>query len=556
MTKVIISRLVALLATIFAGVGIYYFCLPAWNLRSVGLYLFFTVMSLIAMLFLALAETFNDNVIISVGDKKNFHFYTVIKFFGVLASIFAIVIIVGELSSAQLFRAASYQSLIEIEEGDFENEIASNNIDEIAVVDVDTAKRLGDRTIASLENPSWYEVDNEYNLILYHDKQYRLSPLNYGGIFKYFKASSIGIPGYVLVDAISQEATLVTLEDNIMYSPSALFGHDLKRHLRSQYPTYIFGSSFFEIDENGKPYWVTSVKNITIGLFGGGKEESFIVTDAYSGKSQEYTVDSLPEFIDHAFDVDYLMQMTYYNLEYIDGFLNHLTSKTGVNRTSYCYRNTDPENYFAGYNTTISSDGIVFYTGVTPANAAESINGFILASPRTGVVKYYPCSGAEESSAQSAVESLVQNYGYQATFPTVINIEGIPTYFMTLKDNSGLIQRYAFSNIANYSISVQAPTLDEALAQYLERIGSSSEIVSEDETVEFSSISGEISSLYTAQIDGYTYFYFTLVGDNNLYMSSIENSNRQVLLTVGSNVNIEYTNSSESGVFLVRKIDF
>src|SRR5699024_2235196 len=73
----------------------------------------------------------------------------------VFAGIVLLAIIIGVITSAQLFHASRYQSLIEIEEGNFTEEIASNNIDEIAVVDVATAERLGDRTLANLSNPSW-----------------------------------------------------------------------------------------------------------------------------------------------------------------------------------------------------------------------------------------------------------------------------------------------------------------------------------------------------------------------------------------------------------------
>lgn len=541
-----ISRIIAFIATIVVGLVVNYFFLPAWSFNSGGFYAYLLFMALVAICFFGIVDRLAESYIPTIICV-------------IITGIVLLTLIIGWFTSCKLFHAMRYQSLIEIEEGNFTEEVSSNNISEIAVVDVATAQRLGDRTIASLENPSWYEVDDEYNLILYNGKQYRLSPINYGGFFKYNKAKAAGIPGYVLVDAITQEATLVTLENPIKYSPSAYFSYDLTRHLRNQYANYVFGKSFFEIDEEGNPYWITSVKETNIGLFGGKTENSFIITDACTGESTEYSVDDLPEWVDHAFDLEYLMDMIYYNYEYINGFFNF--SKTGVNRTSYYYSDSS----FAGYNTTISSDGIVFYTGVTPANAAESINGFILVSPRTGIVKYYSCFGAEESSAQAAAEGLVQNLGYIATFPTVVNIDGAPTYFMTLKDGAGLIQRYAFCNVENYSIVVQDSTLEGALNSYRVRIGTldasaidtSKDSIptesNEEIEVETISTSGEITSLYTAEIDGYTYYLFTL-NDTNLYMSSIENNYRQVLLQVGTNVNIEYVNESE--IMLVKSIDF
>ena len=527
-----IRRILTVVMSILLGVVVYYFYLPALNLRSLeGLYFIWFIITLILVITFPNIPTNNSILIRIVAIVGGF----------LLILLLAVV-------SGPLIQTSAYQSLIDIEEGDFKNEVASNNIDEIAVVDVATAQRLGDRTIASLKNSSWYDVDDEYNLILYKGKQYRISPLTYGGFFKYLSASSSGIPGYVLVDAITQEATLVQTEKPIYYSPSASFFNKLSRHLRIQYPFYVLGKSFFEIDEDGNPYWVTSVKNPKVGFCGGFTKDSFIITDATTGESQEVSTDELPSWIDHAFDLAYLMKLVNYNYEYIHGYFNF--SKTDVNQTTYESRD---EN-FDGYNTTISSDGIVFYSGVTPANASNSITGFVFANPRTGKVKFYPATGANESSAQTAAQGLVQDLKYTATFPIIVNIDGNPTYFMTLKDQSGLIQRYAFSNVENYSITVQAFTLEEALDSYRKEMGGST--ASESDTNEVSSTTGQITNIYTAEIDGYTYFYFTLASDNNLYMSSIENSNRQVLLQVGTNVTIKFTPSSESGVCLVQEISF
>lgn len=542
-----IRRIIALAITIIAGIALNYLMLPAWSLRSSELYTYLFLLAIVAGICFFFSE--GDSML----DCNPFISIAII-------GIPLIILIIGALTGSKMFNAKKYQSLVEIKEGDFSKEVVNTNIENLSVVDVATAIKLGDRTLSNLDNPSWYEVDNEYNLILYNGTQYRISPINYGGLFKYWKASSSGIPGYILVNSVTQEAKLIKLENPIMYSPSAYFDKDLSRHLRKQYPSYQFGKSFFEIDDYGNPYWITSVTTANIGIWGGRTENSFIITDAVTGESSEYKVDDLPNWVDHAFDLDYLMDVIKYNFEFIHGYFNF--SKTDVKRTSYFYRDDE----FAGYNTTISSDGIVFYTGVTPANASESIIGFIYASPKTGEVKFYSCTGAEESSAQAAAQGLVQNLGYVATFPTIVNIEGLPTYFMILKDNAGLIQRYAFSNVENYSLTVQAPTVKEALALYLQETGLSNELIENnsstevvDNTIDESKIkstTGTITFIVTAEVDGNTNFYFMLDGDTNLYVSSIKNSNKQVLLQIGTSITIDFVPSTEEQINTVIKIAF
>jgi len=537
----IIARVIAGVIALVLGIWGNYLVSPAWGFRSTEMWWFLLIMGIITVVIFGIVEWF------LYEEEDEIPICSIVS--GVATVVIIIVMVVGGLTGAKSFNAAKYRDLIEIEEADFERDIPKATEDsEFFIVDLETARKLGDRTVGSIENISWYDVDDEYNLIKYQGKYYRISELNYGDIFKYNKAKNSGIPGYVLVNAVNQEAEFVQLEDPIYYSPSAHFGKKLDRHLRGQYPTYMFGTSFFEIDEDGNPYYVTAVKKPTIGLFSGKVEESFVITNAYSGESKEYVVDELPEWVDHAFDLSYLMRVTDYNQKYVHGWVNSWKTKTDVKKTTYTYGG-------GYYNTAITADGdVVFYTGVTPANNAETNIGFVLANPRTGEVSYYYCPGAEETSAMSAAEGLVQNLGYVSTFPTILNVDGEETYFMLLKDNAGLVQRYALCNIKNYAKVVEAETFEKALNLYKEKIGTKTpEELEKEEKLE---ASGAIKNLYQAQIDGCTFYYFTLEGSNNLYMSSIKNSNKQVLLKEGTQVTIQYIEASEDGVFLVQKIQF
>lgn len=537
-------RIIALVPTVLLSILLNYLALPAMNLQSYDLLWFIVFFLVIYLIF---------DAIFTAKAAENLSFFDIGV--GILAILSIFFIIIASFFSSKLINWKEYQSMIEIEESDetsFANDVVSaENIENLAVVDVETAKNVGDRTLANIANPSWYSVDTEYNLILYQGKQYRISPINYSGFFEYLNASSNGLPGYVLVDAVTQEAKLVTLEEPVRYSPSAFFGYDLNRHLRNQYPSAMFGKSFFEIDEDGNPFWITSIKNPHIGFLGGMKEDSFVITNACTGKSQEYVVEDLPEWVDHAFDLDYLMNLVENHYSLANGYFNF--SNSNKNHTSYSYASES----FAGYNTTLSKDGIVFYTGITPANSSESNIGFVLVSPRTGVAKFYNCVGAEESSAQTAVEGLVSDLKYTSTFPTVINIEGMPTYFMTLKDNASLIQRYALCNVSNYSIAVQAPTVQEALSLYLERIGVNTEIFNEEQDSEKVTYrtSGTLSYLSQVTIDGTTYYCFYLEGDNNLYVSSIKINFQQIRMAISDTISIEFQPTDDESVFLVTSIE-
>lgn len=580
--KILGNRLMSILLTVlftfaFANT-VNYFALPAINLRSEGFW-WFILLVLTFGAFMGWTFNYAYNKIKKISDEEYDYWRREpfsekaskkVKKWPIPIIIILIIVVwilaffITSIPGWKCFNATKYSELIEIEDGNFEEDVIEADSSNITIVDQETAQKLGDRTLGSIKNASWYEVNDEYNLVSINGEQYRVSPLEYRGYWEARKAK--GLPGYILVNAKTQKAEFVTLEESMQYSPSAYFSKNLQRHLHFQYPNYMFGKSFMEPDDNGKVYWITSVKKTTIGVRGGMVEENVIITDAVTGESQEYTQENLPEWVDHSYSVSYLMQLIEWHYKYANGFIN--PSNTNIYRTSYSFRdsmNEEEDNAytpFDGYNSVMSKKGeMMFYTGITPNNNAETNIGFVLVSPRTGKAKFYECDGAEEYSAQLSVEGLVSNLRYSASFPTVINVDGIETYFMTLKDGAGLVKKYALCNIEQYTDCVEADTLKEAIQKYKEKIGvdtSTTENEAKGETVETKNLEGGVSVVTQAQIDGYTYYYFSLdVTPNFVFMSSIENSNQQPLkLVSGANVKIEYYDSKEEGIGIVTEIVF
>lgn len=115
-----------------------------------------------------------------------------------------------------------------------------------------------------------------------------------------------------------------------------------------------------------------------------------------------------------------------------------------------------------GYNYLAINDDVWVYTGVTSITSDQSNVGFVLMNQRTMETKYYEIEGAIEDSAMTSAEGKVQNLGYKATFPLLLNIDAEPTYFMALKDASGLVKKYAMVNVHNYQIVATGDTVNDA----------------------------------------------------------------------------------------------
>lgn len=568
----IVRAVISIVITAIVGLVINYFALPAMTWQSVGFWWFWIVLLVVAaIVYVATAAIFDD-----LYDAPVFSLITAGG-----AVIMVIALIITAISGSAMVNPYDYQKIASVEDGVFAEDVLEATSEDMIIVDVKTAEKLGHTQLGKLKNSTWYEVDGEYNLISINGEEYRISPINYGGLFKYNKACEEGITAYVLVNAKTQDSELVMLDEPMKYSPSAFWSYDLTRHIHNEFPTYILDKSFFEVDDDGNPYWITGVKTATIGMRGGQVITSAIITNAVTGENIEYSIEEIPEWVDHVFSVSYLMEIASWHYSLTEGYFNF--SNTNVFRTSYYYKDSNSESSsdnpaneftpFEGYNSIIAKDGRVwFYTGITPANNAETNKGFLLISPRTGEMKFYEVSGAEESSAQIAAEGLVSNMNYSASFPTVVNIEGEETYFMTLKDGGGLVQRYAFCNVKNYAKCVCASSIDEAIKLYKIMMGFESaeddkNITSTDqekdnntdnqEVHEYKEATGVVTSVDEAQLGGYTYYYFMIEGESKIFMSSIENSNMQpVRLTEGALVNITYYDSKEEGIGIVTKITF
>ncbi len=561
-TESVVSRVVAGIITIIFAVFLNWICLPAWNIRSGGFWWYLIVVGIFATISFGIADRVaEDNAVIST---------TIIL---IIVGVIAIIGVIGAVASSKLANAVKYSNLIEIKEGNFEDEIQSvstvEEAKEFPLLDVQTAQKLGNRSLSEIDKVSQFEVNEEYNLISYEDKQYRLSPLEYTSIFKAMNNESI--PGYVLVNQATEESHLVQLDNEIRYAPSDIFSQDLKRHLRGKYPSYIFDKFQFDINDNGEAYYIAPVLKPTIGFFGGKIVQSFVIVNANTGECEEYLPEDLPKWVDHAYSLDYLMGLAESYYKYKGGFWNTVFSKTNVKEISYSFKgenvnedDEEDENEFVGYNSILTKDGVQFFTCVVSVSNDESALGFILANSKTGEITYYDCAGAEESTAQLQAESLYQNYGYKSSYPLMVSVDGVPTYVISLKDKSKINKAYVMINVENYTLSASDETLEDALLEYRRKIFGEEGLTPEDlvgETseeveTETKSTTGTITELYQATQNGTTQFFFVLEGDENLYISSISNNSRQVQMSVGSKVSIEYYMSpNEELVGIVSKIE-
>lgn len=524
----------------------YWWFHPPINIHSVDTWMFVAVFILLPtfLFFRAKSRMYKNGtskVSSSAGKAKTFK---VLSFIPVV--VFAL-LLVGTLMSVSFFpgNAQKYANVLRTTDMEFTQDIQEVDYNEIPVIDRESAVLLGNRTMGAMSDlVSQFEISPLYSQINYQDHPVRVSPLVYADLFKWLQNREQGIPAYVIVDMTSQDAQVVRLEGDktIKYSESEPLARNIDRYVQLKYPFYMFGEKSFEIDDEGNAWWICPVRDFTIGLFGGETISRAVLVNASTGECQDLDVSDVPGWVDRVYPANLLIQQYNWSGKYKDGWINSWLGQNGVVQT------TPGTDGTLGYNYIAKDDDVWMYTGVTSATGDNSIVGFVLVNQRTSESHFYSVAGATEDSAMQSAEGQVQNLRYHATFPILINVSNTPTYFMALKDDAGLVKKYAMVDIRSYQNVAVGDTVADTQKAYMSLIaanGSNGGSASNDSTIE---ASGTIKTIAQAVIEGNSHFYVTLDGDSRIYDFALPGMLNVVSYAVGDTITFRYVEGDPTNV--------
>ena len=539
--------IVSLLLTVVVAAVAYYFMLPPLNFKALELYIYIAViiMSYIGI-FGVLSKAYFRPEYMEYAKNK-------VKIPIALILVLVAFVGVGYLTGIELFRAKDYAELIDVKEGDFADEVAEVDFGSVPRLDKDSSNMIATRALGELSDyVSQFVVNSYYSTqINYKGTPVRVQSLDYGDVFKWLKNTKDGIPAYIIVDMTTQKAETVRLEEGMKYSPAEHFNEYLVRHARFKYPSLMFGDPSFEIDETGRPYWIIPVLDKTIGLFGGTDVIGAIIVDSINGDTtlvstsldkntklptDKFVTDKEFQWLDQVYSASIVNQQYNFYGKYNNGFINSIIGQENVRVTS------------SGYNYLALNDDVYMYTGVTSISSDQSIIGFVLINQRTKEAVYYQQAGALEETARTSAQGKVQQYGYAATFPILLNVSGEPTYFMALKDSSQLVKMYAMVNVEQSTIVGVGSNLAECTENYaaeLQKNGVNVDVdvdsmgqeetpdAPKDETVD---VKGKVEEIRSVITGGETYFYIKLADGNSYYKVAVKDAEKIVILNVGDEI--------------------
>ncbi|ALC88601.1 hypothetical protein AM500_01430 [Bacillus sp. FJAT-18017] len=397
------------------------------------------------------------------------------------------------------------------------------------------------KAFGQVPNTSYYElgslqiqkINNEYVYI---------APVEFSGFFKWFNGDKT--PGYFTLSATDSTANPKFVKSDMIYTPSSYFGKSIERHIRMQYPDYIFkGDVQLEIDEEGKPYYIRSYGNF-ISARNGFSVKGIVVVDPLSGKTEDFLLKDAPAFIDGSVSPEVVSLQNSYFGKYIHGFWNSVFGKTDVKLPS-------DEGTEANVTPIFDENGAMYYfTDFTsPKEGVDSMLGYSLTDSRSGDATYYT-GNLEESymDSEGALQIIEKKFiekKWKGRMPVLYNFYGEASWLTPVLDSNGFLQNYFIVSAANPEISVYGTTPNDALRQYklaLQRGGGG---VDGSSQAEEKQVSGTVLRVYKEKSGDYTAVSFLLDNRQNFILSS-ERLPLAIYLKEGDKVVITYLDTGET----------
>ncbi|MEI7595518.1 MAG: hypothetical protein WCK02_07215 [Bacteroidota bacterium] len=445
------------------------------------------------------------------------------------------IIVLPAVTSWPIFHSDKYRDLIgKVESGDeLSKHIPPISIEKIRVVDESLAKLLGDKVLGAQPALGSQIVLGTFNIQKVKDELFWVAPLLHSGFFKWQKNSE-GTNGYVMVSATNERDVRLVQKVNgedirIKYQSEAYFLSNLERYLYFKgYCTVGLTDYSFEINDEGRPYWVVTKYEKSIG-FNGDNATGVVVVDVKTGEIKEYAIKDAPLWIDRIQPNQFVESQLNDWGQYVKGFWNF----SNENKLQI----TEGVTLVYGEN-----NKSYWYTGLTSVGADEATVGFVLVDTRTKQAVWYKQSGATEFAAQNSAIGKVQEKGYSSSLPIPYNINNIPTYVMTLKDKGGLVKMFAMVAIEDYTIVGVGNTLRETLMSFKNAYNMAGNKLNVKNQTQKVSLSSVITRINSDSKNGNSYYYFTLKDKNNIFIGSSQISSELPITNIGDSVIITFDN--------------
>lgn len=404
----------------------------------------------------------------------------------------------------------------------------------------DTAKRKMLQKFSVIPNSNMFTLDGITAQTINGEYVY-VATVEYNGFFKWMKLGEV--PGYFKISATDINAQPEFIKEPLIYTPSAYFGKDAGRKIYAAFPGYAsYGKINLEIDEEGNPYYVqTLYKEYGVSGLMHYDEFKTAVLNAQTGEVKLYDSAEAPAFVDAPITSAAANSMNEFFGRYGQGWWNQFTfgAKKDVKVP------TKNGIYASGQITPmLSKEGqLNYFTDFTSGDDdQDSALGYSLIDARTGQLTYYrdPDLGIMDSDGAISIASKIYpEKKWDAEMPVLYNIDGVPTWIVSLMDTKGIFKEYVYINAVDNDIVVDADNAQNALDAYrIELVTKGSNNQSTDAAT-MEELSGVVQRVVVLNNSSQTVISFLLENQPTVYSINANNSPYAIFLKEGDQVSFK-----------------
>ncbi|WP_395322540.1 hypothetical protein [Levilactobacillus parabrevis] len=398
-----------------------------------------------------------------------------------------------------------------------------------------TVRNKMNKAMSAVPNTSYYKLGALQTQVV-KGKTVYIAPVEFDGFWRWQRAKKS--PGYFMIDATNVNAEPHFIKQSMKYTPSAYLFEDAQRVIYNRFPGWVQeGQPQLEIKDSGEPYFIQTVyKARGVSSRINYKSLHVVVLNAKTGDTKLYSAAGAPKFINESIASSTAAEMNEIFGWYGNGYFNAHFNKTGV-------KDPNSNGTEDGVTPVVDKHGDISYFNdfTSPKTSADSTMGYSMINARTGALTYYTGKNIGVMDSDGAKKIAEKEYVAQkwsATMPIMYNIDGTPTWVVSLLDSTGAFRSYAYIKAADQSVKAYATTATQALDQYrvqLATVGSTASSTTNSKTIK---LKGTVERVVVIPNGDNQNVLFAVKGNDTLWTVGTADYPKAVLMKAGDQVKL------------------